>query len=74
MKLYMYQTPMQALVYAFLFFLFLFTYLFRVCEREVQPFMDDFFNSVWLQFVSVTTVGYGDLYPQTTCGRSSVDI
>ena len=68
MKLYMYQTPMQSLVYAFFFFLIVFTYLFRVCERDVQPIMNDYFNSVWLQFVSVSTVGYRDLYPQTMCG------
>ncbi|MBN2809228.1 MAG: ion transporter [Deltaproteobacteria bacterium] len=46
----------------------LFGLLFYLAERTVQPEID-LFDSIWWAMVTMTTVGYGDLYPQTEIGR-----
>ena len=38
-------------------------------EFEVSWEFNYFFNAIWLSFVTMTTVGYGDGYPATTFGR-----
>lgn len=40
------------------------------CEREVQPeLFGTVAGSMWYSFISVTTIGYGDMYPKTTGGK-----
>jgi len=41
------------------------------CEREVEgTAFSNLFDSIWFTAVTVTTVGYGDMTPQTILGRS----
>jgi voltage-gated potassium channel len=40
-----------------------------VLERLIDPEFDTFGQALWFSITTVTTVGYGDLIPQSTAGK-----
>lgn len=40
-----------------------------VVENEKNPEITDYWDSVWFVFVTITTIGFGDIYPYTSAGR-----
>ncbi|MDX8414490.1 MAG: potassium channel family protein [Mariprofundales bacterium] len=51
------------------FMVFVFGLLEYVVEHPVNPAFGTIEDALWWAFVTLTTVGYGDLYPITSVGR-----
>uniref|UniRef100_A0A7S3DLM2 Potassium channel domain-containing protein n=1 Tax=Palpitomonas bilix TaxID=652834 RepID=A0A7S3DLM2_9EUKA len=64
------KSPLRVVVPIVLIDILLFSYTIRVSERAVCAEYDSMAKSVWLILVTMTTVGYGDVFPRTIMGRS----
>ena len=53
-----------------LIMLVMLSFAMQVFERRVQHDLDHYANCFWLVLVSMSGIGFGDLYPQTTLGRA----
>ena len=53
-----------------LVFIIAFAFVIYEVEHEAQPDLyRNIFDSIWWAVISLTSVGYGDVYPVTTAGR-----
>ncbi len=44
-------------------------YIFYILEHPINPMVRNYFDALWWGMCTVSTVGYGDIYPITTGGR-----
>ncbi len=65
--------PTTSILVLFLSNIFLGAYLIRIWERfaEKNPFegFDSFQNCMWYAFITMSTVGYGDMFAKSIAGR-----
>ena len=50
--------------------LFVFSYTIRLFERQLQSNFYHITTSMWCVFITMTTVGYGDVYAKSHAGRA----
>ncbi len=61
--------PLRTLALALLLSAVVLAYLVRVAEAPVNARLLYYWNALWLVSVTMGSVGFGDIYPQTHLGR-----
>ncbi|KAF7632453.1 CaMBD domain-containing protein [Meloidogyne graminicola] len=70
LKRTLYLYPGLALSLFVLIFWLIGGYILRLCEGNFgDENLNNYYNALWLMCVTFLTIGYGDLYPITVCGR-----
>ncbi len=65
----MLENSWMVLISAILMSLFVLSYLVRIFEKHVDEEFWNMSTAMWLVLITMTTVGYGDFYPQSHMGR-----
>ncbi len=61
--------PFWAMTISCNFAVFVAAILFYQLEHSLNPQIESFLDAIWWSFSTVTTVGYGDITPQTALGK-----
>lgn len=71
MKYLLYLYPFQFVISILCLVLIVNSYAMQTCESYTFPGseMSSFLNSLWLVIITFLTIGYGDFYPVSFCGR-----
>lgn len=69
LKALMKEKPWNVLGCSLAMSVFVFGYCLRLFERVIQDEFTYVSTSIWNVLITMTTVGYGDYFPQTHCGR-----
>jgi len=80
-KVWLKANPVVSLFFSWLVITFISSYLLYLAERKypsscghASAEFDSYFNSVWCIIITVLTVGYGDVAPDTFIGRTIVTL
>lgn len=68
-KSLMYVHPISSLAFVVFCIFAINAWAMRLCEVGHEPLRSNYLNDLWLIAITFTSVGYGDLTPQTYCGR-----
>ncbi|KAG7469213.1 hypothetical protein MATL_G00126490 [Megalops atlanticus] len=69
LKVLMNKYPGRTLLVFILFFWLSASWLLTLCERQIQVNTGHMGTALWLIAITFLTVGYGDVSPQTVCGK-----
>ena len=61
--------PFWVMTFSCNFAVFIAALVFYQIEQGINPQIRNFLDAVWWSFSTVTTVGYGDITPQTSSGK-----
>ena len=62
-------SPLQTYSMFLLLFLLALSYALRLFERPANNYFDNYIDSIWFNFATMTTVGYGEVSALTWAGR-----
>ncbi|XP_078063275.1 intermediate conductance calcium-activated potassium channel protein 4-like, partial [Mustelus asterias] len=69
LKVLMNRSPGKILLLFVLFVWVVASWTLSLCERQKHNSTNDFLTSMWLIPITFLTIGYGDMVPQTFCGK-----
>ncbi|TKS81897.1 Small conductance calcium-activated potassium channel protein 3 [Collichthys lucidus] len=70
LKVLMNKYPGRTLLVFILFFWLTASWMLTLCERKTQETTGRIDTALWLIAITFLTVGYGDVSPQTSCGKA----
>ncbi|XP_060777250.1 intermediate conductance calcium-activated potassium channel protein 4 isoform X5 [Neoarius graeffei] len=69
LKVLLNKYPARTILVFIMFFWFTSSWMLRLCERQAQVATGGMGTALWLIAITFLTVGYGDVSPETTCGK-----